>query len=106
MSNLLAQRTEIARLEKAWERQKEDGKEKELLDEVEETERAVLEFEKVQMGLEGARRKGESELVDAPEEAKKGTKRDFELDEDELLRIAKDERKKMRSALDSEKVSR
>jgi nitric oxide synthase-interacting protein len=105
MSNLLAQRTEIARLEKAWERRKEDDKEKELLDEVEETERAVLEFEKVQMGLEGARRKLESSQADEQEQAKKGTKRDFELDEDELLRIAKDERKKMRSTLDSEKAS-
>lgn len=81
-----------------------EGKEKDLLEEAEETERAVLEFEKVQMGLEGARLKLAPSQVDEQTQPQKGTKREFELDEDELLRVAANERKKMRTALDEEKV--
>jgi len=38
-------------------------------------------------------------------ESKRGEKRKFELDEDELLRIAQEERTKARKTIDDEKVS-
>ena len=75
----------------------------------------MQEFEKIQMGLEarvgGAGKKivGREEGKIVVEEdiagSKKGEKRKFELDEDELLRIAREERAKVRKAIDEEKVS-
>lgn len=77
--------------------------------------RAVEEFERVQMGLEvmvGRGRKvvGRENGKVVVEEEEEGTgevrgkKRKFELDEDELLRIARAERGKARKALADEKV--
>jgi nitric oxide synthase-interacting protein len=75
----------------------------------------VREFERVQMGLEAKVGGGkkivgrEDRKVIVEEEmqvdGKRGEKRKFELDEDELLRIARDERTKARKAIDDEKVS-
>ncbi len=72
------------------------------------------EFERVQMGLEvklGAGKKvvgraGGKVMVEEEEQGGdlKGKKRKFELDEDELLSIAREERGKARKALDREKV--
>lgn len=42
----------------------------------------------------------EEDVIDG----KRGEKRKFELDEDELLRIAREERTKARKAIDDEKV--
>lgn len=73
--------------------------------------RAVEEFEKVQMGLEvkvGGRKNGSRELQSVIEDdevmTKRGEKRKFELDEDELVRIAREDRSKARKAIDEEKV--
>lgn len=60
------------------------------------------------MGLEGGRKKkltGHS--VEGPEAEKEGRrpKRKFELDEEEMLRNAKEERAKARKTLDEEKVA-
>jgi nitric oxide synthase-interacting protein len=115
MTNLLAQRKEIKRLEKAAERTKEEGEEKEAREDEEARRRAVEEFEAVQMGLEvkvgaGSRVVGRSngKVVVEKEEATgvegtKGTKRKFEIDEDELRRIATEERSKAKRTLDEEK---
>lgn len=78
---------------------------------VEERGRAVLEFEKVMMGLEGGGGKaggvgkGEGMLGEEGRMENKGVKRKFELDEDEMLKNAKEERAKARKAIDDEKVS-
>ncbi|KAI9837717.1 MAG: hypothetical protein M1819_006650 [Sarea resinae] len=116
VSNLLAQRKEIKRLEKEAERKKAEEAEADKVDEEEAARRALDEFERVQMGLEvslgkGKRvvgREGGKVVVEEIEEegneaGKRGTKRKFELDEDELLRIAREERGKARKALDEEK---
>jgi nitric oxide synthase-interacting protein len=105
-------------LEKEAERRKGDEREREVLDEEEARERAVKEFEMVQMGLSAkgagsgrivARQDGkitvEEEVESTPGASKNGTKRKFELDEEELLRIAQEERRKMRKEIDAEKVS-
>jgi nitric oxide synthase-interacting protein len=75
----------------------------------------VQEFEKIQMGLEakvgGAgkkiveREEGKIVVEEDIAGSKKGEKRKFELDEDELLRIAREERAKVRKAIDEEKAS-
>lgn len=109
MSNLLAQRKEIKRLEKEDERRRKEEEEvaRERADE--EKERSVVEFEKVMMGMEGGAKKvlngsaaGKEE--EAIQNGERGTKRKFELDEEEMLRNAREERAKARKAMDEEKV--
>lgn len=108
VSNLLAQRQEIKRLDKEQERQRLDGEEQARERAEEEKERAVDDFEKVMMGLEGAPQK--KSTVDSEKDREesivesKGVKRKFELDETEMLKNAKEERAKARKALDDEKV--
>ncbi|KAF2105910.1 hypothetical protein BDV96DRAFT_508714 [Lophiotrema nucula] len=113
MTNLLAQRKEIKRLEKANEVRKGDEEEQKAREDEEARLRAVEEFEAVQMGLEvkhgtGSKvvgREGGKIVVEREEEVegKRGAKRKFEIDEDELKRIATEERSRMRLELDEEK---
>ncbi|KAI9815178.1 MAG: hypothetical protein M1826_002092 [Phylliscum demangeonii] len=120
VSDLLAQRKEIKRLEKEGERQRADQVEDGRREDDEAKMRAVEEFERVQMGLErptgaaaaAAAAKGmaagssdETKTADELEEPpRKEKKRKFELDEDELLRIAKEERNRAKKALHEEKA--
>ena len=73
---------------------------------VEEKERAIAQFERTMMGLEGGDKKnGKSSASDEVERNEgKGVKRKFELDEEEMLKNAKEERAKARKVLDEEKV--
>lgn len=110
VSNLLAQRREIKRLEKEGERRRKEELEGEMERGEEEKERAIIEFERVMMGLEGGVKKQVGEAVgdkDGVTERKggRGLKRKFELDEEEMLKNAKAERAKARKVLDEEKVS-
>jgi len=114
LSNILAQKQEIKRAEKAKETEDKDADEEKNRLDGEARERAVTEFEKIQMGLEaktGSSRKvvGMSEGKAVVEEdvvgGKRGGKRKFELDEEELMRIAQEERSKARKAIDDENVS-
>lgn len=113
-NNLLSQRKEIKRLEKDMERNRADLEDEEKRQDDEAKERAVREFEMVQMGLEVKGNSGKivgrengKVVVEADGEGKgsvqKGTKRKFEIDEEELLRIAKEERSKARRAIADEK---
>lgn len=116
MSNILAQKKEIKRLEKVREREDKDGEEDREREEGEAKQRAVQEFERIQMGLEAkmgssstgqkiiGREDGKIVVEEEVVGGKRGEKRKFELDEDELLRIARDERTKARKAIDDEKV--
>ena len=77
----------------------------------EERERSVREFEDTMMGLEGSthgtQRKNNSTpstVNDGRDTEGRGTKRKFELDEEQILQNAKDERAKARKAIDEEKV--
>ncbi|KAF2278019.1 uncharacterized protein EI97DRAFT_432107 [Westerdykella ornata] len=115
MTNLLAQRKEIKRLEKVAERLKEEEEERRLREEEEARQRAVEEFEAVQMGLEfkigaGTKvvgREGGKVVVEKEDEGRegqpRGTKRKFEIDEEELMRIAKEERSRAKLAIDAER---
>ncbi|KAE8454264.1 hypothetical protein EG329_005189 [Mollisiaceae sp. DMI_Dod_QoI] len=118
LSNILSQKKEIKRLEKAKERDEKEALQSRELEEAEARKRAVEDFEKIQMGLEaklGAKSPGQKIVgrvdgkVVVEEEvigSKKGEKRKFEIDEDELLRIAREERNKARKAIDDEKASK
>jgi len=76
-------------------------------------QKAVEDFEKVQMGLEAkigkdkiARLENGNIIVEegVKEDVKRGEKRKFELDEEELMRIAREDRGKARKAIEDEKV--
>jgi len=99
MENLVSQRQQIKQFERELERKKRDEEEAEAVDEEEVKERAVRDFEDVQMGM-SLKREG----VVVVEEGKRGEKRKFELDEEELMRIAREDRDKAKKALMEEKV--
>jgi nitric oxide synthase-interacting protein len=116
MNNILAQLKEIKRLERESKRHRIDEEEEIRKAEEEARVRAVDEFEKVQIGLEGkvggradketVRREGGKVLIgdDSKGGEPKGRKRKFELDEEELLRIAREERTKAKRTIQDEKV--
>ncbi|KAK2626024.1 hypothetical protein QTJ16_004286 [Diplocarpon rosae] len=116
LSNILSQKKEIKRLEKARGKDEQDAEVDREREDAEAKARAVQDFERIQMGLEMksgsaeqkiAGREGEKIIVDEDvESGKRGEKRKFELDEDELLRIAREERLKARKAIDEEKASK
>ena len=110
----MSQRKEIKRLEKDAERRLEEEEREQAEIDEEAKGRAVQDFERVQAGLEAklgakggrevvGRENGKMMVEEAVEDAK-GTKRKFELDEDELMRIAREDRMKIRKAIDDEKV--
>ena len=110
LENLLVQKQQIKLFEKEMERKRREEEEMNLKEEEEVKERNVREFELVQMGL-SMKRPGmlgnvagrvDGEVI--VEEEKKGEKRKFELDEEELIRIAKEDREKAKKALTEEKV--
>ncbi|KAJ4294161.1 hypothetical protein N0V90_007851 [Kalmusia sp. IMI 367209] len=115
MTNLLAQRKEIKRLEKASERRREEEEDQRAREDEEARQRAVAEFEAVQMGLQvkhgtGSRVIGREDgkiFVEKEDEAvngeARGKKRKFEIDEEELKRIATEERSRAKFALDEER---
>lgn len=105
MSNLLAQKKEIKRLEKEDERRRKEEAEQNVERGEEERGRAVEDFEKVMMGLEGvAGKNGRDGVQNDSVVESRGSKRKFELDEEEMLKNAKHERAKARKAIDDEKV--
>ena len=112
MENLLAQRQDIKRMELEWERRRREEEEKEEREEEEAQEKVVRDFEMLQQGFEPIRRIDDSAIAPTNEEGSsrnevvknaKGVKRKFELDEDELLRIAREERQRARRELEAEK---
>ncbi|TVY25949.1 E3 ubiquitin-protein ligase [Lachnellula hyalina] len=117
LSNILAQKKEIKRVEKTKENEDREADEERNREEEEAKQRSVQEFEKIQMGLEAklggtssgkivGREAGKIVVEDDVVDGKRGEKRKFVLDEDELLRIAREERTKARKAIDHEKASK
>ncbi|KAL8798410.1 MAG: hypothetical protein Q9200_007780, partial [Gallowayella weberi] len=105
VANLLAQRKELLRLEKEDERRRKEDEENEGKRAEEERERSIREFETTMMGLEGkpVRNGGTSvKEEERKDRGARGIKRKFELDEEQMLQNAKDERAKARKAIDDE----
>lgn len=116
MTNLLAQRKEMKRLEKVRERQLIEEDDQRLRNDELARLKAVEEFEAVQAGLEskvgaGSRVVGRANgkiVVEHDEPSisaggEKGTKRKFEIDEEELKRIASEDRSKAARTLEDER---
>ncbi|KAI0455185.1 hypothetical protein F5B21DRAFT_207658 [Xylaria acuta] len=122
LSNILAQKKEIKRLEKVKEQEDREAREHQAQLDAEAHERAVREFEMTQNGLDVRSRSTASKPTPAPtptsdERSREGSsvvegdrrsgagKRKFEMDEDEVQRIAADDRAKARKAIDEEKAA-
>ncbi|KAI9792198.1 MAG: hypothetical protein M1816_002738 [Peltula sp. TS41687] len=107
VNNLLAQRKEIKRVTKDTERRKAEEVEEEEREDERARLKAVEQFERVQMGLEGKGKQGGPQEEVGKEEGQQGRnnkkRKVFELDEEELLRLAKEERARAKKALDEEK---
>jgi hypothetical protein len=89
-------------MERQWREEEEEARAE--AEEEEGKRRAVREFEKVIMDLEGGAQTKTMEKVGRSEEEttkeNRGMKRKFELDEEEILQNAKEERATARRALD------
>ena len=108
VNDLLAQRKEIKRLEKEREIAQAERQENEEQLAREARERELREFEMVSAGLDERKRKREEENEEAnttPGNSSRKRKKDFELDEEEMRRIAEAERSKIRKKIEDEKVS-
>ncbi|KAG7290826.1 hypothetical protein NEMBOFW57_000830 [Staphylotrichum longicolle] len=118
LSNILAQKKEIKRAEKAREQEDRAAQEDKARRDAEAQERAIREFELTQAGLSIKRgntssgrekteppgREPSSENGSGQQSGPKtGEKRKFSLDPDEVARIAEEERAKARRAIDDEK---
>ncbi|KAG0633005.1 hypothetical protein HOY80DRAFT_993969 [Tuber brumale] len=112
VENLLSQRKEIKRMQAELDRRRGEEEEERQREDEEVRGRSVREFELLQMGLEIGGGGGGGVVVDGAEvvegevegEGKRKRKRKFELDEEELLRIAREERTKARLLLNDEKA--
>ncbi|BCR89206.1 putative RING finger domain protein [Aspergillus chevalieri] len=105
ISDLLAQRNEIKRLEKErGEARRRVGEEEERVKE-EVREREVREFEMVSMGLEDKGNNKKRKIEDRDREVEVGGKRKkmFELDEKELARVTREEEERLKEELKREK---
>ncbi|KAL2016286.1 hypothetical protein VTK56DRAFT_3914 [Thermocarpiscus australiensis] len=127
LSNILAQKKEIKRAEKAREQEEREALEEKARRDAEAQERAIRDFELTQAGLSirrestssvgkeraqplvrdvqiaGSGRNGQNRPENSP---KTGQKRKFSLDPDEVARIAEEERAKARKAIEDEKASK
>lgn len=115
VENLLSQHKEIKRMQAELDRRREEEEEGRRREEEEVRGRSVREFELLQMGLEVSgggkgrvieevEEEDEGETEERDDDGGKKKKRKFELDEEELLRIAREERTKARLLLNDEKV--
>lgn len=118
LSNILAQKKEIKRLQKTREQEDRDVQEEEARQDAAARERAIKEFELTQAGFDvksgrpsatSASPNGEENRPPAPPgngQLQRGEKRKFSLDEEEVARIAQEERTKARKSINDEKVRR
>ncbi|WYZ40301.1 hypothetical protein EsH8_IV_000642 [Colletotrichum jinshuiense] len=119
ISNLLAQKKEIKRVERAREKVEQEILDAQARQDAEAQERAIKEFEKIQAGLNHstsatvlsspgpAANESVMAATDAnPSAMNQGSKRKFILDQDELERIAKEDRTKAKKSIEEEKASK
>ncbi|KAL0930754.1 ring finger domain-containing protein [Colletotrichum truncatum] len=117
VANLLAQKKEIKRLDRAREKAEQEYLEAQARQDAEAQERTVTEFEMIQAGIvpsllsASSMSASRSTTTDADtiadeSTAKQGTKRKFVLDQVELERIANEDRIKAKKSIQDEKISK
>ncbi|KAH7313269.1 zinc finger-containing protein [Stachybotrys elegans] len=110
LSNLLAQKKELKRADRARAEAEREIERIKTIEDEEDRERAIRDFELTQAGLE-ATTKHKPRAVDPPisndqQLVKAGSKRKFALDEGELSRIVQEDRAKARKAIEDEKAAK
>ncbi|KAJ6439997.1 zinc finger containing protein [Purpureocillium lavendulum] len=111
LANLLTQKKELKRAEKTRRNAEQEAQRLKAADDEEDRERAVRDFEMTQAGLPTAGKKT-SDANGAPQDESStavvhvGAKRKFQLDEDELQRIVKEDKLKARKAIEDEKAAK
>lgn len=100
MNDLLAQHKEIKRLERKWEKSKKELEEDFARQDEEARLREVEDFEKGLQGLESKRKRD----ADDEENGREKRRKEFELDEAELRRIAREKREQTMKEIAKEKV--
>lgn len=111
LANLVAQKKELKRADKARDHAEREARRLGALEDEQDRERAVRDFEMAQAGLSAAARPSRQEDVPRDDEPPRpashaGAKRKFTLDGDELDRIARQDRLKARKAIEDEKASK
>ncbi|KAH6661376.1 hypothetical protein BKA67DRAFT_654495 [Truncatella angustata] len=106
LSNILAQKQDIKRLEKVREHETRDKADEDARRDAEARDREIKEFEHIMSGVASSA-PANSSVPDAttaqPSSTDRPGKRKFEMDDEELQRIAAGDRAKARKALDDEK---
>lgn len=109
LANLLAQKKELKRAERVRREAQGEAARAQVAQDEEDQKFLVQNFELTQAGLADAKRRGISDKYSSRDQevsaSHAGSKRKFALDEDELIRIAKDDKAKARKAIDEEKVN-
>ncbi|OAA44891.1 zinc finger containing protein [Metarhizium rileyi] len=109
LANLLAQKRELRRAEKIRRETQHEALRAKAADDDEDQKRAVLNFELTQAGLaDSNKQRGTDDSLnqDSSQSARTGAKRKFTLDEDELERIAKEDKAKARKAIEKERAAK
>ncbi|KFA75291.1 hypothetical protein S40288_00181 [Stachybotrys chartarum IBT 40288] len=109
LANLLAQKKELKRADRALQTAALELERIKALEDEDDRERAIRDFELTQAGLDPAAKArksdGDAEVQDLSI-VKAGAKRKFELDENELGRIVKRDKDKARQAIEDEKAAK
>ncbi|GAO50866.1 hypothetical protein SAICODRAFT_30019 [Saitoella complicata NRRL Y-17804] len=108
LESLLAQRKEVKRLQKEFQKRLQEHEAKEKLDNDEAQQRTVEEFELVQAGLAvaaGATKDGSNPAPLRASEPNHSKKRPFKLDEEDMLKAAVAERESHKKAFLEEKAA-
>ncbi|KAL3959089.1 hypothetical protein ACCO45_007251 [Purpureocillium lilacinum] len=119
LANLLTQKKELKRAEKARRDAELEAEKQRAAEDDEDRERAVRDFEMTQAGLSTARKQKQEQPQQqtaangtAPQDESStavvhvGSKRKFELDQDELQRIVREDKLKARKAIEDEKAAK
>ncbi|KND92641.1 Nitric oxide synthase-interacting protein [Tolypocladium ophioglossoides CBS 100239] len=112
LENLVTQKKELKRAEKGRRDAELEAERIKAIEDEEDRERAIRDFEMTQAGLSANKKKTALSIIaarDIPSDAvvlHAASKRKFALDEDELRRIATEDRIKARRAIEDEKAAK
>ncbi|KAF4510411.1 hypothetical protein G6O67_002299 [Ophiocordyceps sinensis] len=114
LANVLAQKKEMKRADRARREAKQEAEQARAMEDDEERDRAIRDFELTQAGLSSANKRSKSapkstpNVQDEPSSALVlvGWKRKFALDEDQVSHIAREDKTRARKAIEEEKAAK
>ncbi|KJZ76063.1 hypothetical protein HIM_04519 [Hirsutella minnesotensis 3608] len=110
LANILAQKKEIKRGKKARRDAVQEADQAKAIEDEEDQDRTVRDFELTQAGLSSTAKRDKSSAAPAQEQSDAlvlaGSKRKFSLDKDEVDRIAQEDKRRARLAIEHEKAAK